>query len=450
MIVFLLLASAALAQAPSEDRVLGWFRAFNSGSAEEMEAFARANYAPGMLERRSATERRELYERLYATHGKLAPESIVAAADGLRVSAGRLRLSFTIEREAPHRIAGIGINIGGGDEQRPQLPPLTIPKDGPVGPAIDAYLKDLVARDEFSGSVLVAKNGEVLFEKAYGLASRRFNVPNKITTRFNVGSITKDFTKTAIAQLAQAGKLKPDAPIVTYLPDYPNKDVAQKVTVAQLVDHTSGLGDIFTRRFFEVSNTRFQSLRDFIDFFAAEPLQFHPGKGQRYSNYGYIVLGAIIEAVSGESYYDYVQNHVFDRAGMSGSGFFDFRDPVPDVAIGHTHQLPNGRSDKWLESNVRASTRGLPAGSSHSTARDLLLFFTALRGGKLMNEQWTRWFFGGDPRTSSGIFAGGAPGVNAAVASDGTWTVVVLVNVDPPIGEAMAEHVYEAVKSSSN
>ena len=301
-------------------------------------------------------------------------------------------------------------------------------------------LRDLASRDEFSGSVLVAKNGDVLFENAYGLASRRYNVPNKITTRFNVGSITKDFTRLAIAQLAQAGKLKVDAPVITYLPDYPNKEWAQKATVDQLVKHTSGLGDVFTKRFWDTNTMRFRTPKDFIDFFAGDPLQFEPGKGQRYSNYGYVVLGAIIEAVSGENYYDYIQKHVFDAVPMRASGFLEYRKPNPDVALGHTR---DDNSKQWLETRSQFE-RGIPAGSSFATARDLMLFDRAMRAGKLVNDAGTRWYYGGS-QDGEDIAAGGSPGCNAGVASGGAWTVVVLANIDPPIAENLAEHVYKAL-----
>ena len=435
-----------LAQAPGEERAMGWFRAFNSGDFQQMEAFVRANYTAEAQGRATTDQRKERFDQLRATHGNLQPVNVRMSPDGLSIEAQsekgeHLSFRFTIEQAAPNLIAGVGIQIGGpaNDEERgPKLPPLTIPKDQ-IAKTLDAYIRNFVARDEFSGSVLVAKNGEVLFENAYGLASRRYNAPNKITTRFNVGSITKDFTRLAIAQLAQAGKLKTDAPVITYLPDYPNKEWAQKATIDQLVKHTSGLGDVFTKRFWETNTMRFQKPRDFIDFFANDPLQFEPGKGQRYSNYGYVVLGAIIEAVSGESYYDYIQKHVFDAVPMRASGFLEYRKPNPDVALGHTKQ----QSNEWTETRPQFE-RGIPAGSSFATARDLMLFDRAMRGGKLVNDAGTRWYFGGSPDGEDSS-AGGSPGCNAGVSSGPVWTVVVLANIDPPIAENLAEHIYKAI-----
>jgi len=439
-LILLLLTTAAFAKAPGEDRALAFVKAFNSG-ADAMEAFAQANYNAAQLQRRDPAQRRAMYEQLSGNHGKLRVTGIDADGGELlvRVKAergGPLTLRFTIEPAAPHRIAGLAIDMGGGRERGPALPPLNL--SGDLAASVDAYVSAL---PDFSGTVLVAKDGEVQFEKAYGLASRRFNAPNKMSTRFNIGSITKSFTRTAIAQLAQAGKLKLDVPIATYLPNYPNKDVAQKVTIQQLVDHSSGLGDVFTPRFQQMNANRFVTPQHFIDFFASDPLKFEPGKGRAYSNYGYTVLGAIVEAVSGESYFDYIQKHVFDPAGMSGSGFFDVRSPVPDLAVGY--MKPEG---EWLENTfTRPSLRGIPAGGSYSNARDLLLFDRTLRAGKLLDAQWTRWMLNGDP-AGSVVWAGGSPGVNAGLASGPKWTVVVLTNIDPPTGEALAERIQGALR----
>jgi CubicO group peptidase (beta-lactamase class C family) len=435
-LIAILIAASAWAQVPGEDRVRGFVRAYNTGN-EELERFAQANYMPDMLQRRTPEERRGMFEQLRTAHGKLEITTIRATGNGLEADVrdergGKLRFRFHIEPGAPHRIAGLGIDVGGGEDEGPKLPPLQLPK-GDFAAPLDAYIRKL---PDFSGVVLVAKNGEVRFEKAYGMASRRYEVPNKPSTRFNVGSITKDFTKVAIGQLAQAGKLKLDVPIATYLPDYPNKDVAQKITIQQLLEHRSGLGDIFTPRHWERNAAQFRTLKDYIDFFASDPLQFEPGKGQRYSNYGYTVLGAIIEAVSGENYYDYIRKHVFEPAGMSGSGFFEPREVVRDVAMGHTRREGN----EWRENTT---LRGpIPAGGSQSTARDLLAFDRALRAGRLLDP---KWFFRGDP-AGPWVGAGGSPGVNAVIASDKEWTVVVLTNIDPPTGEQFGEALFEALR----
>jgi CubicO group peptidase (beta-lactamase class C family) len=451
---FLLLLLFTLSTgAQSEGVARRWVDAFNSGSAAAMEQFAQANYAAGLLGRFPADERRSMYEMIWKQHGKLVVERIAMRGDnvilGVKPQRGEpLRLTFGVDPAG--KITQLGVDAGGeGEREGPQLPPFKPGAD--FNASLDEYLKKL----DFSGSVLIAKNDQVQFEKAYGLASRRFNIPNKITTRFDIGSITKDFTKAAIGQLAQAGKLRISDTIATHLPDYPNKDVANRITIEQLLKHTSGLGDVFTPEYFNTSRLRFRTLRDYLPVYADDKLLFEPGTSRRYSNYGFIVLGLIIEAVSGESYYDYVKRNIFEPAGMSASGFFESDRIVADVAVGHTRMKPGTgeRGDEWSENTLRLPVRGASDGGSHSTARDLFNFDRAIRSHKLLKPAWTKWYFGGPVPTANdagsdtainrtgGAFAGGAPGVNAVVSSDGTWTVVVLANIDPPMAEALGERV---------
>lgn len=432
-----------------------WVDAYNSGNAATMEAFARANYTPGLLERRSAAERRQMYEQIFGQQGKFDVQDIrmrgnIAKLDVKPQRGELLRLTFQFEG---NKIAMLGIDEGGGRDEESPLPPFEV--KGDFNESLDAYLRKL----DFSGVVLIAKGDDVRFERAYGLASRRFSVPNKTTTRFDVGSITKDLTKAAIGQLAQAGKLRLSDTIATHLPGYPNKDVAGRITIEQLLRHTSGLGDVFTPEYFNLSRMRLRTLADYLPVYADDALVFEPGTNKRYSNYGYIVLGLIIEAVSGQSYYDYVQRNIFEPAGMTGSGFFEADRITPDVAIGHTKMKPGSGepSSEWMENTLRLPVRGASDGGSHSTARDLLKFDRALRQHRLLKPAWSRWYFGGPVPASNeggsdtsivrvgGAFAGGAPGVNAVVVSDDQWTVVVLANIDPPVASALGERVIRPV-----
>lgn len=443
---FLLFTWTAGAQSVAER----WVSAYNSGNAATMEAFAQANYAPALLGRRTAAERREMYETIWREHGNFDVQDIRIRGNAARIDVqpergGPLRLSFKFDG---NHVVEIGIDAGGGEDEPSPLPPFE-PK-GDFNEALDAYLKKI----DFSGSVLIAEGDDVRFERAYGMASRRFGAPNRITTRFDVGSITKDFTKVAIGQLAQAGKLKISDTIATHLPNYPNKDVASRITIEQLLRHTSGLGDVFTPEYFNLSRMRLRTLADYLPVYADDPLVFEPGTNRRYSNYGYVVLGLIVEAVSGESYYDYVQRRIFEPAGMTSSGFFESDKVVPDVAVGHTRMKAGSGepSNEWMENTLRLPVRGASDGGSHSTARDLFKFDRALRQHRLLKPGWTRWYFGGPVPANdgggdaslvraSGAFAGGAPGVNAVVVSDGDWTVVVLANIDPPVAEALGERV---------
>lgn len=451
----LLLPFTASAQSVPER----WIDAYNSGTAATMEAFATANYAPSLLERRTTDERRAMYEQIWQTHGRFAVQQIrmrggTAKIDVQPERGQPLRITFQMDPNPPNRITMLAIDVNEGqEEEKSPLPAFEPGAD--FNTSLDAYLKKI----DFSGAVLIAKGDEVQFEKAYGLASRRFNVLNKTTTRFDIGSITKDFTKVAIGQLAQAGKLKVTDTLGKHLPDYPNDDVRERVTIEQLLRNTSGLGDIFTPEYFAMSRMCLRKLSDYVPVFADDPLLFEPGTNRRYSNYGYIVLGLIIEAVSGESYYDYVKRNIFDPAGMTGSGFFESDKVVSDVAVGHTQIVAGSgeRGTEWMENTMRLPARGSSAGSSHSTARDLFNFDRAVRRHRLLKPGWTRWFYGAPVPTADdddksivrtpGAFAGGAPGVNAVVVSDGDSTIVVLANIDPPVAEALGERVIQPALS---
>lgn len=444
-VTFLLFTLSAAAQVAE-----GWVEAYNSGDAAKLEAFVKASYTAELFARRTPAERKTMFETIWNEHGKLDIVGVAARGDStkLRVKPQRGEpLTLTFQLAGP-RIAGLRIDAGEGEDEKSPLPPFTPGAD--FNASLDEYLK----KTDFSGSVLIARNDTVQFEKAYGLASKRYNVPNKITTRFDIGSITKDFTKVAIGQLAQAGKLRVTDTIAKHLPDYPNKDVAARISIEQLIKHTSGLGNIFTPEYFDTSRLKFRKLSDYPPVFADDKLQFEPGTSRRYSNYGYIVLGLIIEAVSGESFYDYVKRNVFEPAGMTASGFFEADKIVPDVAMGHTKLQPGGgqQGSEWYENTLRLPVRGASDGSSHSTARDLFLFDRALRTHKLLRPAWTAWYFSGTAPASNdegssainrtpGAWAGGAPGVNAVLSGDGEWTVVVLANVDPPMAEALGERV---------
>ena len=443
-----LLAVVTLAAAPTwekiaETRALGWIRAFNAGD-EELLRFVREHMTPEAFARLPAEERAKTNAQLRASHGQLEVSDVLADGSGITLKVldsrrERLTFSFSFEASEPYRISRLMISMGGHDEEGEALP---IPKGVPrlasltreeMAKWIDGYVSDLAKRDLFSGTVLVGKADEVLFEKAYGLASRRDNAPNRPSTRFNVGSITKQFTKTAIGQLAAEGKLALTDTIAKHLPDYPNRDVASKITIDQLLTHTSGLGDIFTDEWEKTPRQKVRTIAEQIALYADDPLQFEPGKGKRYSNYGYVVLGAIVEAASGMSYEEYIQKRVFDPARMTASGLFEWDKPVADLAMGYSK-----REGNVAENRGQLPPRPSPAGGSQSTARDLFKFDRALRGGKLLDAKWTKWFLGGGGEI---IYAGGAPGVNAIVASDGTWTVVVVSNLDPPA----ASHVVEKV-----
>ncbi len=301
--------------------------------------------------------------------------------------------------------------------------------------ALEKEMAAQVKADEFSGVVLLAKDGRPVFRKAYGMADLGHKVPNTPETKFNVGSINKMFTRLSIEQLAEDGKLSLDDTIAKWIPDYPDKDVAAKVTVRQLIEMRSGLGDIFTPEYRQSAKDLFLKPRDLFPVFAGKPLQFEPGTDRRYSNAGYVVLGAIVEAVSGQDYYEYVREHIFRPAGMADTDSWELDVPVANRAVGYTLNNPRGPAPNGgRRSNLsNVAFKGSPAGGGYSTVDDLLKFDAALRSGLLFK----------DGRKIVGIgAAGGSPGCNAILEQiDEHHTLIVLSNYDPPSAERLGELV---------
>jgi CubicO group peptidase (beta-lactamase class C family) len=305
---------------------------------------------------------------------------------------------------------------------------------------LDILIQKQVAADEFSGCVLVAQDETPIFRKAYGFASKRFNVPNRIDTKFNLGSCNKIFTKVAIVQLAEQGELSLEDYISKHLPDYPSR-VADKVTINHLLSHTSGMGHYWNERF-EASKHKLRTVDDFLSLFIDDPLSFEPGKKAQYSNAGYVVLGKIIEAVSGQDYYDYVREHIYKLAGMNDSDHYEMDMPIPNLAIGYTKM---DEKDHPLEGPRRSNlfyigVKGSPAGGGYSTVDDMLKFCTALRGHRLLQSKYTELVLqptrartAEEAKPRCFAYAGGAPGVGSMIKMylDLDYISVVLSNYDP-------------------
>ena len=291
---------------------------------------------------------------------------------------------------------------------------------------------------KFSGVVLVAQNGAPAFERAYGMADREAARANDLETSFNLGSINKLFTSIAIQQLAGAGKLTVDSSLARAWPDYPNQDVARRVTIRQILDHRSGIqGNIFTA---PAGKNRHDvvSLQDYFELFKNEPLQFEPGSQQQYSNAGYIVLGLLIERLSGENYYEYVRRHIYEPAGMTHTGSWRIDRWPANTAIGYTRGGQDAPPTAPLTRNTDLLPgKGSSAGGGYSTAHDLLAFLNALRAHKVVNA----------PEAGMIGFAGGAPGLNAAMEGDlpGGYDVIVLANLDPPAANRVARLIRAAI-----
>jgi CubicO group peptidase (beta-lactamase class C family) len=296
--------------------------------------------------------------------------------------------------------------------------------DREIVAALSAQLKALEASGEFSGAVLLAKGDQILFREAAGLASRETGTPNTPDTKFNLGSINKAFTRLAIEQLAAEGKLSLSDTVDKYVPDFP---AGGRITLGQLLDHRGGTGDFFGPKYAAYDHGRLRNLRDWLPLFVDAPLEFEPGARQRYSNAGYLLLGLVIEKVTGRSYHDYVRDRIFKPAGMADTEAYPVDAAIANRATGYTRD-----EGKLTDNSRQLPWRGTSAGGGYSTVDDLRRFADALRAGKL----------GGGAAGGLGV-AGGFPGVNAVLEMAGDYTLVVMANLDPPAASSFARQVGE-------
>lgn len=428
-------------------RAAAYLEAFNSGQDDALRAFLEANVAKSSLAERPVEQRLTGLRRAREDHGHLTPQRVLEAGETvLRVQArddhgDLLELGFEFEPAAPHLLLGMRMMIGGpgpggGIAASPR----------PEGQAIadwSARLDSLTRAGAFSGAALAVRGDSELFRSSYGMASREKQTPNRTDTKFNLGSINKVFTMTAIAQLVDAGKIELDATIDRYLPDYP-KAAASKITVRQLLEHRGGTGDIFGEAYDRADRSKLRRVSDWLPLFRDRPLKFEPGTRQEYSNAGYILLGAIVERVSGEDYYDYVRRHVYGPLGMKQTDSYADDENVANRANGYTRRGAEGAGAQngWRDNRDSRPMRGSPAGGGYSTLDDLLAFTRAVRSGKLVSVQHAKDFPSLAPGPQPGVmFGGGAPGINAAIALEGDYTIIVLANLDPPAAEQTAEQL---------
>lgn len=250
--------------------------------------------------------------------------------------------------------------------------------------AMAATADRLAEQDKFAGSLLVARGDGAVWAKGWGTLNKTGEAPITPDTPFFLASSGKMFTAVAVLQLVEQGRVDLDAPFGRYLTDYPNKDMA-KVTIRQLLQHRGGTDDIGTLARNEGENrARAKTIDDLIQLNGSRAPLFPPGSKFDYSNYGFLLLGAVVERVSGESYYDYVKRHVFEPAGMTNAGFPDL-EHLEDVATGYTTFF--GEESQLVSHRDVLPWRGTPAGGGVASANDMLGFFRALAGGKLLSPE---------------------------------------------------------------
>jgi CubicO group peptidase (beta-lactamase class C family) len=429
-------AQAAIPDTPAGRYASAFLKAYNSADPAELERY-NALYG-------RKTPPRDWID-LHAMTGRLTPLRVEAA--------GPNEIVLLLSAEHGDRLWESKAKIDPADPMKiveAQLGPADRPPEFAIPRVPRAELNRMmaerlardVAADRFAGTIMVARHGKPIYQGAWGLADRTARVPVTMDTRFRVGSANKMFTAIGVLQLVEKGRIALDAPVGTYLPDYPNADFAKNVTIRQLLSHTGGAGDIFTPEY-EAKRLETRTVADYVALFGSRARDVsEEGKGV-YANYGYVLLGRIIEVISGEDYYDYVQRHIFAPAGMTDTGSLPESVAVPNRSRGYTR-----RAGKLADNADTLPWRGSPAGGGYTTARDLIRFGAALHSGKLLSKAMLTqatspqrpdgwygfgFFLAGQGPTRNWGHGGGAPGMNAAfrVYPELDAIVVALANLDP-------------------
>lgn len=252
--------------------------------------------------------------------------------------------------------------------------------DKKINIIINDYLKRLEEKQEFSGTVLIAKGDHVIMKESYGIANHDFDVPNTLDTKFCIASITKSITAMAIMLLAQQQKINLKDTLDKYIYDYPNGD---KIMIHHLLTHTSGLVPLYNNPEYQMYIKEKHTLIEYIDNFKYQPLAAEPGERFEYSNMGYSLLSYIIEKVSNKTYNDFVKENIFDKLSMKKTGCFRNESILKKKANGYS--MVEGNMINCDMKNISAFNG---AGDLYSTVEDLYVWTKALMKGDILNETY--------------------------------------------------------------
>ncbi len=282
-----------------------------------------------------------------------------------------------------------------------------------IGKLVDEYLEPLIKNDLFNGVILIAKEGKIVLNKAYGYANYEHQVRNTPETKFRIASLSKPFTKLAIIQLLEKNALNLDDVLSKFIPNYPQGDI---ITIQHLLDHSSGIPHLNDFDGYDEFAKEQYSVKQVIDLFKNELLEYEPGTKKTYSNSGYALLVYIIEKTSGLSYENYLDRNIFQPAGMKNSGDDSGKHIVSGLAKGYMMNLENKGLQLPLYYNPSTKIGG---GSLYSTTEDLFLFSKAYKEGRLSKST--------EPLYDQGTF-GKSPGYNSMIWGLDKVDIVLLSN----------------------
>ncbi|MDY8136050.1 serine hydrolase domain-containing protein [Aquimarina sp. 2201CG5-10] len=256
---------------------------------------------------------------------------------------------------------------------------ITVVKSQTVNEKINEVMQKYIELDQFSGSILLAKNGEVLYKKAFGEADKELHVKNNLDTKYDICSMGKVFTGVSILQLEEQGKLQINDPVIKYLKDFPLGD---KITIHHLLSHTSGIGNYFRHPEYNPNKNKLRQVNDLLQLIYEQELVFKtPGERFSYSNSGVVILGAIIEEITKQNYSDYIQEHILTPVKMYNTGIKYLDDIVENRANGYMRSISSNYTK-----NIYEIPTASPAGGILSTVNDLFKFDQALDANILISK----------------------------------------------------------------
>ncbi len=388
-------SSSIIPDTPAGTKVKESLEVIDSGDMDRIKEFISGHFTPGFIKMFGRDRLFKTYYGFYEQHNGLefhkARESSTHKLVGVfrcRATGSAYLFGLALQPQPPHKIQGMTLLPLAHPDQPESLVSLT---ESEKVAMLESYLERLGERGAFSGAVLLARDGNVLLKKAYGMAWREKGIPNQIDTRFNLASLNKMFTAVAIAQLCERGKMSYEDTIGHYLDEtWIPRNIAEKIRVKHLLSHTSGIGiskegDDNLIYLEKAIAGEFRRIDDYKILTAKAFLKSEPGKEYSYSNVGVHLLGPIIERVSGKSYYDYVQAHIFDASGMSKTGFYELDRLGDDVARGYVKEITDGEVT-WRSFMNECSWKGTPAGGAYSTVDNLFKFERALKQHSLVSR----------------------------------------------------------------
>jgi CubicO group peptidase (beta-lactamase class C family) len=468
-LLLFLTPALALAQSPAETRAREVIQLINSGNPAAIKKFASENFGGQMASLpMNAHLNFFLVENDLSRGFEISGLQESGANEATLLVKSKLTgtwqaIRVVVEPNAPHKVLGIG-------KRAPKLPGSAEPKklsNKQIAEELEGFVKKLGTADVFSGTVLLARNGEVLYKGAFGIANKDFNAPNRIDTKFNLGSMNKMFTAVAIAQLVEKGKIAYDDPLSKFIPDFPSADAAQKIQIKHLLSHTAGLGGYFSDRYNNLSREKLRTVDDMMKLAREDEkfIKFEPGSQWAYSNTGMLVLGKVIEVASGQSYFEYVRENIYKPAGMTNTDAYELDRVNPNLAVGY-HKQYTETGTEWSNNVFSHVLRGGPQGGGYSTVEDLLKFDQALRSGKLVNAESFKLLTSPKPELKSpnygyGFLAnstlnltghgGGFTGINSNLDMylGSGWSAIVMSNYSrgaAPVQSKMRELIAASAK----